>query len=64
MVKKSFLDEIVILWCGTVERLHMFIKDNNAINPAIQVTLSHTVLASDLDATPNSLAFLERTAAC
>ena len=51
---KRFLDDIVMLWCGTVERLHMFIEDINTINPAIQFTLSHTVLASDVDVTPNS----------
>ena len=51
---KRFLDDIVMLWCGTVERLHLFIKDISTINPAIQFTLSHTVLASDVGATPNS----------
>jgi hypothetical protein len=39
----------------------MFIKDINTINPAIQFTLSHTVLASDVDATPNSCGFKKST---
>ena len=64
---KRFLDDIVMLWCGTVEKLHMFIEDINTINPAIQFTLSHTVLATDMDAAINtctcekstSLAFLD-----
>ena len=40
---KRFLDDIIILWCGSVEKLHCFIEDINTINPAIQFTLSHTV---------------------
>ena len=39
-----FLDDIII----TAESLHAFINDINTINPSIQFTLSHTILASDM----------------
>jgi hypothetical protein len=64
---KRFLDDIVMLWCGTVDSLHSFIKEINAINPSIQFTLSHTFLTTDLEDTTNpckcerttSIAFLD-----
>ena len=64
---KRFLDDIVMLWCGTVDSLHSFIKEINTINPSIQFTLSHTFLATDLEDTTNpckcerttSIAFLD-----
>ena len=45
---KRFLDDIIMIWCGSVERLHEFIKEINTINPSIQFTLSHTFLPSDM----------------
>ena len=45
---KRFLDDILMLWCGTVESLHSFIRAINTINPSIQFTLSHTFLPSDM----------------
>ena len=45
---KRFLDDIIMLWCGTVESLHSFIKEINTINSSIQFTLSHTFLPSDM----------------
>ena len=56
-----------MLWCGTVENLHKFIDEINTINPAIQFTLSHTILTDDMNnASSNcpcdmttSLAFLD-----
>ena len=64
---KRFLDDIIILWCGSVEKLHSFIEDINTINPAIQFTLSHTVVATEMTTNTepctcdktNSLAFLD-----
>ena len=32
---KRFLDDIIMLWCGTVESLHAFIKEINTINSQI-----------------------------
>ena len=51
---KRFLDDILMLWCGTVESLHSFIRAINTINPSIQFTLSHTFLPSDLATTTPS----------
>ena len=50
---KRFLDDIVMLWCGTVDSLHSFIKEINTIIPSIQFTLSHTFLVTDLEDTTN-----------
>jgi hypothetical protein len=45
---KRFLDDIIMLWCGTVESLHSFIKEINTINSSIQFTLSHTFLPTEM----------------
>ena len=45
---KRFLDDIIMIWCGSVERLHSFIKEINTINTSIQFTLCHTFLPSTL----------------
>ena len=45
---KRFLDDIIMIWCGSVERLHSFIKEINTINPSIQFTLFHTFLPPTL----------------
>ena len=44
---KRFLDDIIMLWCGSVEGLHSFIKEINTINSSIQFTLVHTTIPSD-----------------
>ena len=64
---RRFLDDIIMLWCGTVESLHSFIEEINGINSSIQFTLSHTILPSEMTTnTPScpcekttSLAFLD-----
>ena len=64
---KRFLDDIIMLWCGTVESLHSFITEINTINPAIQFTLSHTIQTSEMTSNTHpcpcdkatSLAFLD-----
>ena len=45
---KRFLDDIIMLWCGSVESLHSFITDINTINPSIQFTLSHNFQPTDM----------------
>ena len=64
---KRFLDDIIMIWCGSVEKLHSFIDAINTINPSIQFTLSHTVVSTGLAITncdcpcnkTTSLAFLD-----
>ena len=48
---KRFLDDILMLWCGTVESLHSFLREINTINPSIQFTLCHTFLPSEMTST-------------
>jgi hypothetical protein len=43
---KRFLDDIIMLWCGSAEGLNSFIKEINTINPSIQFTLTHTTLTN------------------
>ena len=38
---KRFLDDIIMLWRGSVEDLHKFLSDLNSISPTIKFTLSH-----------------------
>ena len=61
---RRFLDDIIMLWCGSVESLHHFLEDINNINPSIQFTMTHTVLASEVDSNctcekTTNLAFLD-----
>ena len=67
---RRFLDDIIMLWCGTIDSLHNFIEEINTINtinPSIQFTLSHTFLPNNMTNTSNnctcakttSLAFLD-----
>ena len=46
---KRFLDDIIMIWCGSIESLHSFITDINKINPSIQFTLSHTFQPEDME---------------
>ena len=39
---KRFLDDIFIIWTGTVENLHKFLDDLNNIHPTIKFTINHT----------------------
>ena len=39
---KSFLDDIFLVFIGTIENLHRFIQDINMIHPNIKFTMSHT----------------------
>ena len=39
---KRFLDDIFIIWTGTLERLHQFLDDLNMIHQTIKFTMNHT----------------------
>ena len=39
---KRFLDDIYIVWTGSVEKLHLFLEELNQIHPTIKFTISHT----------------------
>ena len=39
---KRFLDDIFLIWTGTLENLHKFIEDLNKIHPTIKFTMNHT----------------------
>ena len=39
---KRFLDDIFIIWTGSIEKLHSFLKELNTIHPSIKFTMSHT----------------------
>ena len=39
---KRFLDDIFLLFCGTVEKLHQFFEEINNIHKDIKFTMSHT----------------------
>ena len=39
---KRFLDDIFILWTGSIKKLHLFLEELNQIHPTIKFTLSHT----------------------
>ena len=56
-------DDIRMLCCGSVERIHKFLDEINTINPSIQFTMTHTFLNPDMKSNCNcekisSLAFL------
>lgn len=38
---KGFLDDIIMIWRGSLEYLHLFLKDINKINPTIKFTMDH-----------------------
>ena len=60
---KRFLDDIFILWTGSIEKLHLFLEELNKIHPTIKFTLSHTIPLEEsqpCDCKPSeSLAFLD-----
>ena len=39
---RRFLDDIMMIWTGTITQLHLFINKINEIHPSIKFTLSHT----------------------
>ena len=39
---KRFLDDVIMVWRGSTENLHLFLKDLNNVHPSIKFTLSHT----------------------
>ena len=63
---KRFLDDIFILFRGSLDNLHTFLQDLNSIHPTIKFTMSHTVPYQKEDSSLNcncdistSLAFLD-----
>ena len=40
---KRFLDDIFLIYTGTVESLHLFLSELNNIHPTIKFTMSHTI---------------------
>ena len=40
---KRFLDDIFLIFCGSVHKLHMFFEELNTIHPTIKFTMNHTV---------------------
>ena len=41
---KCFLDDIFMVYTGSVQNLHLFIDEMNALHPTIKFTMNHTVL--------------------
>ena len=39
---KRFLDDIFIIWTGSLDNLHNFLEDLNKIHPTIKFTMNHT----------------------
>lgn len=64
---KRFLDDIFILWVGSVENLHAFLTELNLIHPTIKFTICHTSPNSEDLKCPcepsNNLAFLDTSVA-
>ena len=46
---RRFLDDILLIFCGSNAKLHEFINDINTIHPSIKFTLQHTKSVSDND---------------
>merc|ERR1712237_304634 len=40
---KRFLDDIFLIFCGSVHKLHMFFEELNTIHPTIKFTMNQTV---------------------
>ena len=39
---KRFLDDIFMIFTGSIENLHMFLEELNTIHPTIKFTMNHT----------------------
>ena len=44
---KRFLDDIFIIYSGSTKQLHTLFGEINAINPTIQMTMSHTSILGE-----------------
>ena len=61
---KRFLDDIFLIFIGSIAKLHSFLSEINSIHPTIKFTMSHTT-PENLNETPcscvpsSSLAFLD-----
>ena len=40
---KRFLDDIFLIYTGTIESLHLFLSELNNLHPTIKFTMSHTI---------------------
>ena len=64
---KRFLDDIFMVYSGTIQNLHMFLEELNKLHPTIRFTMSHTTPTSPQSDNPpacdcfptESLAFLD-----
>jgi hypothetical protein len=50
---KRFLDDIFLIFLGTVQKLHEFFKDINNIHEHIKFTMSHTTPQSEFQKPPS-----------
>ena len=45
---KRFLDDIFLIYTGTIENLHLFLSELNNIHQTIKFTMSHTTPSSQM----------------
>jgi hypothetical protein len=44
---KRFLDDIFIIWTGTLDKLHEFLDALNKMHPTIKFTMNHTKMENE-----------------
>ena len=62
MFLRRFLDDIFMIWTGSITDLHLFIQQINEIHPSIKFTLSHTKPPNNSECeceSTNSIPFLD-----
>ena len=47
---KRFLDDILLIFCGTSKELHKLLEDINKINPTMKFTMNHTTVKGETQA--------------
>ena len=50
---KQFLDDIFLVFLGSIQRLHLFFNEINTIHPNIKFTMSHTTPNNNQEQAPN-----------
>ena len=50
---KRFLDDIFLIFIGTIQNLHKFFQEINTIHPQIKFTMSHTTPKAEQDLPPS-----------
>ena len=62
---KRFLDDIFLIWTGSLDKLHQFLDALNTMHPTIKFTINHTKSENDVSCECNpctSIPFLDTSA--